>query len=108
MRRSGRRSVSPWRRCRCIIRSAWRNRLALIDNISKGRLIVGLGRGTAYNIYDYQGYGLDHTEAQARFEEAEAIMFQAWRGEKFEHHGRFWDIKVPMLRPLPYTSRIPT
>ena len=55
--------------------------LALIDNISKGRLIVGLGRGTAYNIYDYQGYGLDHTEAQARFEEAEAIMFQAWRGE---------------------------
>ena len=81
--------------------------LALIDNISKGRLIVGLGRGTAYNIYDYQGYGLDHTEAQARFEEAEAIMFQAWRGEKFEHHGRFWDIKVPMLRPRPYTKPHP-
>ena len=40
--------------------------LALIDHISKGRLIVGLGRGTAYNIYDYQGYGLDHHEAQAR------------------------------------------
>src|SRR5678816_848643 len=75
--------------------------MALIDNISRGRLIVGLGRGTAYNIYDYQGYGLDHTEAQARFEEAEAIMFQAWRGEPFEHHGRFWDIKVPMLRPRP-------
>ena len=81
--------------------------MAMIDNISKGRLIVGLGRGTAYNIYDYQGYGLDHTEAQARFEEAEAIMFQAWRGERFEHHGRFWDIKVPMLRPLPYTKPHP-
>ena len=65
--------------------------LALIDNISKGRLIVGLGRGTAYNIYDYQGYGIDHTEAQARFEEAEAIMFEAWSGEELEHHGRFWD-----------------
>ena len=34
-------------------------------------------------------------------------MFQAWRGEKFEHHGRFWDIKVPMLRPLPYTKPHP-
>jgi alkanesulfonate monooxygenase SsuD/methylene tetrahydromethanopterin reductase-like flavin-dependent oxidoreductase (luciferase family) len=79
----------------------------LIDHISKGRLIVGLGRGTAYNIYDYQGYGLDHVEAQARFEEAEAIMFQAWRGEKFEHHGRFWDIKVPMLRPRVYTQPHP-
>ena len=81
--------------------------LALIDNISKGRLIVGLGRGTAYNIYDYQGYGLDHTEAQARFEEAEAIMFHAWRGEKFEHHGQFWDLKLPMLRPRPITQPHP-
>jgi alkanesulfonate monooxygenase SsuD/methylene tetrahydromethanopterin reductase-like flavin-dependent oxidoreductase (luciferase family) len=82
--------------------------LSLIDNISKGRLIVGLGRGTAYNIYDYQGYGLDHHEAQARFEEAEAIMFQAWRrGEQFEYHGRFWDLKLPMLRPRPYTQPHP-
>ena len=82
--------------------------LALIDNISKGRLIVGLGRGTAYNIYDYQGYGLDPDEAQARFEEAEAIMFAAWRGEALEHHGRFWDLRLPMLRPRPYTRPHPT
>jgi alkanesulfonate monooxygenase SsuD/methylene tetrahydromethanopterin reductase-like flavin-dependent oxidoreductase (luciferase family) len=82
--------------------------LALIDHISKGRLIVGLGRGTAYNIYDYQGYGIDHTEAQARFEEAEAIMFKAWTTtEQFEHHGRFWDLKLPMLRPRPYTQPHP-
>jgi alkanesulfonate monooxygenase SsuD/methylene tetrahydromethanopterin reductase-like flavin-dependent oxidoreductase (luciferase family) len=82
--------------------------LALIDHISKGRLIVGLGRGTAYNIYDYQGYGIDHTEAQARFDEAEAIMRQAWTGEAFEYHGRFWDLKLPMLRPRPYTQPHPT
>jgi alkanesulfonate monooxygenase SsuD/methylene tetrahydromethanopterin reductase-like flavin-dependent oxidoreductase (luciferase family) len=81
--------------------------LALIDNISKGRLIVGLGRGTAYNIYDYQGYGIDHTEAQERFEEAEAIMFKAWTGEPVEHHGRFWDLKLPMLRPRPFTQPHP-
>jgi alkanesulfonate monooxygenase SsuD/methylene tetrahydromethanopterin reductase-like flavin-dependent oxidoreductase (luciferase family) len=81
--------------------------LSLIDNISKGRLIVGLGRGTAYNIYDYQGYGLDPDEAQARFEEAEAIMFAAWRGEALEHHGKFWDLRLPMLRPRPYTRPHP-
>jgi alkanesulfonate monooxygenase SsuD/methylene tetrahydromethanopterin reductase-like flavin-dependent oxidoreductase (luciferase family) len=73
--------------------------IALIDQISKGRLIVGLGRGTAYNIYDYQGYGIDHTEAQARFEEAEAIMFAAWKGLPLEHHGRFFDLRLPELRP---------
>lgn len=81
--------------------------LALIDNISQGRLMVGLGRGTAYNIYDYQGYGIDHTEAQARFEEAEAIMIKAWSGEPLEHHGRFWDLKLPMLRPRPFTQPHP-
>jgi alkanesulfonate monooxygenase SsuD/methylene tetrahydromethanopterin reductase-like flavin-dependent oxidoreductase (luciferase family) len=83
--------------------------VALIDHLSRGRLIVGLGRGTAYNIYDYQGYGIDHTEAQARFEEAEAIMFAAWTGEKLEFHGRFFDIRLPELRPgvrsKPYVIR---
>jgi alkanesulfonate monooxygenase SsuD/methylene tetrahydromethanopterin reductase-like flavin-dependent oxidoreductase (luciferase family) len=66
--------------------------LALIDHLSKGRLIVGLGRGTAYNIYDYQGYGIDAAEAQPRFEEAEAIMLKAWSGEPIDHHGRFFDL----------------
>lgn len=81
--------------------------LALIDNISKGRLLVGLGRGTAYNIYDYQGYGIDPDEAQARFEEAEAIMFAAWTGEPLDHRGRFWTLKLPALRPAPFTKPHP-
>ncbi len=81
--------------------------MAVIDHLSKGRLMVGMGRGTAYNIYDYQGFGIDHTEAQARFEEAEAIILQAWKGEKFEHHGRFFDLKLPALRPAPFTKPHP-
>ncbi len=81
--------------------------MALIDHLSQGRLIVGLGRGTAYNIYDYQGYGLNPDEAQARFEEAEAIMFAAWQGGPLEHHGRFWDLKLPELRPAPFTRPHP-
>jgi alkanesulfonate monooxygenase SsuD/methylene tetrahydromethanopterin reductase-like flavin-dependent oxidoreductase (luciferase family) len=76
--------------------------LALIDNLTKGRLIVGLGRGTAFNIYDYQGFGIDHQEAQARLDEAEDVIRKAWSGGGFEHQGRFWQLKVPMLRPLPY------
>jgi len=81
--------------------------LALIDNLSNGRLIVGLGRGTAYNIYDYQGYGIDHHEAQARLDEAETIILRAWTEGAFEHDGRFWQLKVPMLRPRPYTKPHP-
>src|ERR1700719_4864171 len=29
--------------------------LAIIDNLTKGKLIVGLGRGRFYNKYEYQG-----------------------------------------------------
>jgi alkanesulfonate monooxygenase SsuD/methylene tetrahydromethanopterin reductase-like flavin-dependent oxidoreductase (luciferase family) len=81
--------------------------ITLIDHISKGRLIVGLGRGTAYNIYDYQGYGIDHTEAQARFEEAEAIMFEAWKGGPLWFRGRFYDLRLPELRPSTFTKPHP-
>jgi len=81
--------------------------MSLIDNLSKGRLVVGLGRGTAYNIYDYHGYGLDPDEAQARLIESEAIMLKAWTAENFVHEGRFWELRIPMLRPRPYTKPHP-
>ena len=77
--------------------------LAVLDNITKGRLIVGLGRGSSYNIYDYQGFGIDHHEAQERLEEAEEILLTAWTGEQFSHRGKYWNLDVPMLRPRPFT-----
>ena len=81
--------------------------LAVLDNITKGRLIVGLGRGSSYNIYDYQGFGIDHREAQARLEEAEQIMVKAWTSQEFQHQGRYWDLNVPVLRPRSYTKPHP-
>lgn len=81
--------------------------IALLDNVTKGRMIAGLGRGTAYNIYDYQGYDVPPEQAQDRFEEAEAIMLKAWTGEPLEFHGKYWNLKLPMLRPRPYTQPHP-
>ena len=81
---------------------------SLIDHLSKGRLIVGLGRGTAHNVYEYLGYGIDAAEAQPRFEEAMAIIVRAWTSEAgFRHEGRFWNLDVPVLRPRPYTRPHP-
>ncbi len=81
--------------------------MALLDHLLKGKLIVGLGRGSSFNIYDYQGFGIDHHEAQARLDEAEAIMVKAWTEGEFNHAGRFWQVQVPMLRPQPYTKPHP-
>ena len=79
----------------------------LIDHLSKGRLVVGLGRGTAYNIYDYQGYDIDPNEAQERLLESEEIMLKAWTTENLVHEGKYWNIKLPKLRPTPYTKPHP-
>ncbi len=81
--------------------------MSLIDNISSGRLVVGLGRGTAYNIYDYQGYGIDPAEAYERLIEAEQIMIKAWTTENYQHAGKYWNIRLPRLRPVPYTKPHP-
>jgi alkanesulfonate monooxygenase SsuD/methylene tetrahydromethanopterin reductase-like flavin-dependent oxidoreductase (luciferase family) len=81
--------------------------MSLIDNISNGRLVVGLGRGTAYNIYDYQGYGIDPTEAYERLVEAEEIMIGAWTTDNYRHEGKHWKIQLPKLRPEPYTKPHP-
>ena len=45
--------------------------ISLLDNLSKGRLIVGIGRGSAFNYFEYRGFGIDPKEAQDRLLELE-------------------------------------
>ncbi|MBM3942151.1 MAG: LLM class flavin-dependent oxidoreductase [SAR202 cluster bacterium] len=73
--------------------------VALIDNISQGRMIVGVGRGSAFNLYEYRGYGIDPAEAQERLLEAEQIIREAWTTTDYYHAGRFWQVALPALRP---------
>ncbi|MCO6419039.1 LLM class flavin-dependent oxidoreductase [Siccirubricoccus sp. KC 17139] len=82
--------------------------ISLIDNLSKGRLIVGLGRGSMVNLHEYSGYQIDPDSAQDRFEEIEQILLQSWTSEELKHQGKYWNFDVPMmLRPRPYTKPHP-
>jgi alkanesulfonate monooxygenase SsuD/methylene tetrahydromethanopterin reductase-like flavin-dependent oxidoreductase (luciferase family) len=82
--------------------------MSLLDNLSKGRFIVGIGKGTNYNIYEYDGYGVDPKEAIERYEEAQELMIKAWTGEDgFSHDGKYWQVNGPALRPRPYTRPYP-
>ncbi len=81
--------------------------ISLIDNLSKGRLIVGLGRGSLVNTHEYTGYQIDPDSAQERFEEIEKILLQCWTNEKVVHSGKYWNFEIPMLRPRPYTKPYP-
>jgi alkanesulfonate monooxygenase SsuD/methylene tetrahydromethanopterin reductase-like flavin-dependent oxidoreductase (luciferase family) len=73
--------------------------VALLDNISRGRIILGIGRGTAYNFYEYRSYGVPFVEAQGRLVESEEILPKAWTTENYRHRGEFFDIDLPVLRP---------
>jgi alkanesulfonate monooxygenase SsuD/methylene tetrahydromethanopterin reductase-like flavin-dependent oxidoreductase (luciferase family) len=81
--------------------------ISLIDNLCKGRLIVGLGRGSLVNTHEYAGYQIDPDSAQERFEEIEEIILKCWNGERVVHAGKYWNFEIGMLRPRPFTKPHP-
>ena len=81
--------------------------IALIDNISRGRMIVGVGRGTAYNFYEFRGYGIDPDEAHERLLEVEDILIKSWTTENYKHVGKYWQVELPVLRPQVYQKPHP-
>jgi alkanesulfonate monooxygenase SsuD/methylene tetrahydromethanopterin reductase-like flavin-dependent oxidoreductase (luciferase family) len=76
--------------------------LALLDNLCRGRLDVGVGRGSLYNEYEYVGYGLRSDDARERADEALAVLIGAWTTSPFSHRGKFFELSLPELRPRPY------
>jgi alkanesulfonate monooxygenase SsuD/methylene tetrahydromethanopterin reductase-like flavin-dependent oxidoreductase (luciferase family) len=81
--------------------------IALIDNISKGRMIVGVGRGTAYNFYEFRGFGINPDEAHEMLLEVEDILVKAWTTEDYKHEGKYWQLELPVLRPQVYQKPHP-
>ena len=75
--------------------------LALLDNLSKGRIDVGIGKGTVYNEYEFVGHGLRSTDSRERMEEAVEIIERAWREAPLDYEGRFHKLHVPAIRPRP-------
>ena len=81
--------------------------IALVDNISKGRMIVGVGRGTAYNFYEFRGFGIDPDDSHEMLLEVENILLQAWTTKDYKHNGKYWQLELPVLRPQVYQKPHP-
>ncbi len=75
--------------------------LALLDNLSDGRIDVGVGKGTVYNEYEFVGHGLRSDDSRARMEESLEILQRMFAGGPVEHAGRYYTISAPALRPKP-------
>jgi alkanesulfonate monooxygenase SsuD/methylene tetrahydromethanopterin reductase-like flavin-dependent oxidoreductase (luciferase family) len=74
---------------------------ATIDEISGGRLILGLGAG--WNRVEYQAFGFPYDQRVSRFEEALEVIATLIREGSIDFAGRFYTFKdlelVPRARP---------
>jgi probable F420-dependent oxidoreductase len=68
-----------------------------VDEISGGRLILGLGSGWAEPEYEAFGYPFDHRFG--RFEEAFTIIRKLIREGEVDFHGRWYEANECELRP---------
>ena len=80
---------------------------ALLDNLSKGRLIVGTGRGSNYNAYEYVGFGTTTSLGVAQLDEAEELLIKAWTEDNVKFEGEFFNVSFPSVRPRPYQKPHP-
>lgn len=79
--------------------------LLMLDNLSNGRLDVGVGRGIAPPEFDT--LGVDFEESQERFDEAFSILHQAFTQDRIDFEGRYYRcdgvpvVMKPVQQPHP-------
>ena len=81
--------------------------VSLLDHLSKGRMILGTGKGSAFNEYEYIGFGVPMSDAADSILESEEIILQAWTGNPVKFKGKYWDLAFPELRPVPFQKPHP-
>ena len=79
--------------------------LAMLDNISGGRLDAGFGR--AFIPKEFEAFGVSMEESRARFEEGLEIATRLWTGERVSFEGRFHSFRDVRLLPRPVQTPHP-
>ncbi|MGQ4556579.1 LLM class flavin-dependent oxidoreductase [Halobellus sp. GM3] len=73
--------------------------MAMLDNISDGRMTSGFVRGIPT---EYAAYNIDPNESRGRFEEAWKLITKAWTAEDpFDWDGEYWQYDDVYIWPRP-------
>ena len=78
---------------------------ATVDQISRGRLIFGVGRSGLPRTY--VDYGVSYAESRARFAEALEIVEQAWSQPAVNYDGKYYSFHNIAVTPKPYQQPYP-
>ena len=78
---------------------------SMVDVISKGRLVLGLGLG--YQPQDFRQFGVPFNQRVSRFEEGIEVLRRAWTQERFSFAGRRYQFDDVAVYPRPVQSPHP-
>src|SRR5438105_7076508 len=76
--------------------------VAMLDNISDGRLILGLGRGAGR--VEFDGFRLSMDESRERFVESAEMLLRGLEAGYVEYDGTFVRQPRAAIRPAPFKS----
>jgi alkanesulfonate monooxygenase SsuD/methylene tetrahydromethanopterin reductase-like flavin-dependent oxidoreductase (luciferase family) len=88
-----------------IIVAPWHNpirlaeQISMVDLLSGGRTLPGLGRGNA--VHEHRNLGVDPEESKTRFDECVEVLQLALTGEEFSYRGPFHSYENITVRPRP-------
>ncbi len=81
------------------------NRFAALDNLSKGRLLLGLGIGHSKDEYD--AVGVPFEKRGERADEFLQVLNKIWYNDTVEHKGKYYTIPKSVIGPKPYQDKVP-
>ena len=82
------------------------NRIAALDNLSKGRLLLGLGIGHSKD--EFQASGVPFENRGERADEFMKVLNEIWYNYSVEFKGKYYNIPKSIVGPKPYQKKIPT
>ena len=75
---------------------------ATVDQLSRGRLIFGVGRSGVAKTYE--NYNIPYAESRDRFAETLSIIEAAWDRSPLSYQGRFFSFEDVAVTPRPYRA----
>jgi probable F420-dependent oxidoreductase len=87
----------------------WASEARDLDDLSGGRILLGLGNGTTRMMEDW--HGVDGSSPAVRMEELVTVLRKLWRLDQgpVDHEGRFYKVHLrpTMDTPPPFSERLP-
>jgi probable F420-dependent oxidoreductase len=79
--------------------------IASLDQLSGGRLEVGVGTGGGSRMFS--AFGVERATFVARFNESLELMRKLWTEDRIDHDGRFWQLSGATMEPKPVQRPAP-